>query len=60
MNSDGYKLLFCLGRPPRSFLISGNAAAALAGHYLKNFSVLPIFQGVVDILSPSWNNLGSG
>jgi hypothetical protein len=35
MNSDGYKLLFCLGRLPRSFLISGNAVAALAGHYLK-------------------------
>jgi hypothetical protein len=33
-------------------LISGNAAA-LAGHYLKNFSVLPVSQGVVDILSPS-------
>jgi hypothetical protein len=52
MNSDGYKLLFCLGRLPRSFLISGNAAA-LAGHYLKNFSVLPVSQGVVDVLSPS-------
>jgi hypothetical protein len=35
------------------FFDFGNGAAALAGHYLKNFSVLPIFQGVVDILSPS-------
>jgi hypothetical protein len=57
MNSAGYKLLFCLGWLPRSFLISGNAAAALAGHYLKNFSVLPVFQGVVGILSPSWREL---
>jgi hypothetical protein len=35
------------------FFDFGNGAAALAGHYLKNFSVLPVFQGVVNILSPS-------